>query len=99
MKIKTNIAFSQLSKVFLLMGSLCLLFSCNSKSESQEMNAKPTEIKAKELLGNPNYQAICYGGYRKNTRDIEPTINQIKEDLKILAALNIKIVRTYNVHY
>ena len=99
MKIKTNIAFFQLSKVFLLMGSLCLLFSCNSKSESQEMNAKPTEISAKELLANPNYQAICYGGYRKNTRAIEPTIAEIKEDLKILAALNIKIVRTYNVHY
>lgn len=81
------------------MGSLCLLFSCNSKSESQEMNAKPMEITAKEILGSPNYQAICYGGYRKNTREIEPTIAEIKEDLKILAALNIKIVRTYNVHY
>ena len=76
-----------------------MLFSCNSKSESQEMNAKPTEITAKALLGNPNYQAICYGGYRKNTREIEPTIAEIKEDLKILAALNIKIVRTYNVHF
>lgn len=99
MKIKTSIAFLQLSKVFLLIGSLSLLFSCNSKSESQEMNAKPTEITAKALLGNPNYQAICYGGYRKNTREIEPTIAKIKEDLKILAALNIKIVRTYNVHF
>lgn len=99
MKINTNIAISSFSIVFLLMGSLCLLFSCNSKSESQEMNAKPMEITAKEILGNPNYQAICYGGYRKNTREIEPTIAEIKEDLKILAALNIKIVRTYNVHY
>lgn len=99
MKIKTNIAISSFSKVFLLMESLCLLFSCNSKSESLEMNAKPMEITAKEILGNPNYQAICYGGYRKNTREIEPTIAEIKEDLKILAALNIKIVRTYNVHY
>jgi exo-beta-1,3-glucanase (GH17 family) len=99
MKIKTSIAFFQLSKVFLLMGSLCLLYSCNSKPESQEMNANPKEISAKELLGNPDYQAICYGGYRKNTRDIEPTIAQIKEDLKILAALNIKFLRTYNVHY
>ena len=99
MKIKTSITFFQLSKVFLLMGSLCLLFSCNSKSESQKMNAKSTEITAKELLGNPNYQAICYGGYRKNTRAIEPTIAEIKEDLKILAALKIKVVRTYNVHF
>lgn len=63
------------------------------------MNAKSTEITAKELLGNPNYQAICYGGYRKNTRAIEPTIAEIKEDLKILAALKIKLVRTYNVHF
>ena len=99
MKIKTSITFFQLSKVFLLMGCLCLLFSCNSKSESQKMNAKSTEITAKELLGNPNYQAICYGGYRKNTRAIEPTIAEIKEDLKILAALKIKVVRTYNVHF
>ena len=62
MKIKTNTTFFQLSKIFLLMGSLCLLFSCNSKSESQEMNAKPMEITAKKISGRPNYQAICYGG-------------------------------------
>lgn len=99
MKTKTSIITLFLSKVFLLMVVFCLLFSCNSKRESQEMNANPKEITAKELLGNPDYQAICYGGYRKNTRDIEPTIAQIKEDLKILVALNIKIVRTYNVHY
>lgn len=96
---KTNIIILPLSKVFFLMVVFCLLFSCNSKSESHEMNASPKEISAKELLGNPNYQAICYGGYRKNTREIEPTIAEIKEDLKILSALNIKIVRTYNVHY
>ena len=99
MKAKTSIITLSLSKVFLLMVVFCLLFSCNSKRESQEMNANPTEITAKKLLGNPDYQAICYGGYRKNTREIEPTIAEIKEDLKILAALNIKIVRTYNVHY
>ncbi len=99
MKTKTSIITLSLSKVFLLMVVFCLLFSCNSKRESQEMNANPKEITAKELLGNPDYQAICYGGYRKNTRDIEPTIAQIKEDLKILAALNIKFLRTYNVHY
>uniref|UniRef100_UPI004049C8E8 glycosyl hydrolase family 17 protein n=3 Tax=Flavobacterium sp. TaxID=239 RepID=UPI004049C8E8 len=99
MKTKTSIIKLSLSKVFLLMVVFCLLFSCNSKPESQEMNANPKEISAKELLGNPDYQAICYGGYRKNTRDIEPSIAQIKEDLKILAALNIKFLRTYNVHY
>ena len=63
------------------------LFAQNSK-----------EVTAKMILGNPKYQGICYGGYRKNTRDIEPTVSEVKEDLKILAALNIKIIRTYNLH-
>lgn len=53
---------------------------------------------AEEILGSPDYQAICYGGYRENTRDIQPTIPQLKEDMKILYAMGIRIVRTYNVH-
>lgn len=54
---------------------------------------------AKKLLGNPDYQAISYGAYRKNSRDIQPTFAQLKEDMLILSALNIKFIRTYNVHY
>lgn len=57
------------------------------------------EVTAKMILGNPNYQGICYGGYRTATRDVEPTISEVKEDFKILAALNIKIIRTYNLHH
>ncbi|WP_298237248.1 glycosyl hydrolase family 17 [uncultured Algibacter sp.] len=52
---------------------------------------------AAEILGNPEYQAISYGGYRSKTRDDQPTIKQLKEDMKILAAMGIKILRTYNV--
>ena len=52
---------------------------------------------AAEILGNPDYQAISYGGYRENTRDVQPTVEQIKEDMKILAAMGIKILRDYNV--
>ncbi|MBX9808643.1 MAG: glycosyl hydrolase family 17, partial [Flavobacteriaceae bacterium] len=44
-------------------------------------------------------QAICYGGYRGKTRDVEPTVSQITEDLKILSAMKIKVLRTYNVHH
>ena len=55
------------------------------------------EITAADILGNPDYLAISYGGYREDTRDIQPTIDQIKEDMKILAAMGIKILRTYNV--
>jgi exo-beta-1,3-glucanase (GH17 family) len=64
------------------------------------MNSKKSiEITAKDILGNKNYQAISYGGYRTKTREVVPTIAQIKEDLRILAAMNIKVLRTYNVHH
>ncbi len=53
---------------------------------------------AEEILGSPDYLAISYGGYREKTRDIQPTIPQLKEDMKILHAMGIRIVRTYNVH-
>jgi exo-beta-1,3-glucanase (GH17 family) len=60
---------------------------------------KEIQIKhASEILGNPNYQAISYGGYRTNSRRVQPTKEQIKQDLKILSAMNIKVLRTYNVH-
>jgi len=63
------------------------------------MNSKQSAaITAKNIIGNPKYQAICYGGFREKTRDIEPTIAQLKEDFKILSAMNIKVLRTYNVH-
>ncbi len=62
-------------------------------------NLVSREMTAEKLLGNTEYQGICYGGYRTQTREKQPTINEIKEDLKILSALNIKVIRTYNVHY
>jgi exo-beta-1,3-glucanase (GH17 family) len=56
-------------------------------------SASPT---AAEILGNPDYPAFSYGGYRDKTRDTVPSIADIKDDMKILSALGIKIVRTYN---
>lgn len=55
-------------------------------------------ITASEILGNPKYTAISYGGYRTNSRRVQPTVEQLKEDLKILSAMGIKFIRTYNVH-
>jgi exo-beta-1,3-glucanase (GH17 family) len=75
---------------------LLAVISCNQKITT---NLVPNEITAQMMLGNTNYQAICYGGYRTNTREKQPTIAQIKEDLKLLEAINIKVLRTYNVHY
>lgn len=53
---------------------------------------------AAEILGNSNYLAMSYGGYRTNSRRVQPTLDQLKEDLKILSAMNVKFIRTYNVH-
>jgi exo-beta-1,3-glucanase (GH17 family) len=73
-----------------------MVLSCNQKDNN---NLVSKEITAKMILGNANYQAICYGGYRTNSREIQPTIAEIKDDLKLLSAINIKVLRTYNVHY
>ena len=53
---------------------------------------------ASQILGNPDYLAISYGGYRTQSRRVTPTVAQIKEDMKILSAMGVKIIRTYNVH-
>ena len=72
------------------------LFSCGSIDMKSNKNL---ELTAKEILGNSKYQAMCYGGYRTKTRAVVPTISQIKEDLRLLSAIHINVLRTYNVHY
>ena len=69
-----------------------VVLSCNQRPAA-------TGKTAADILGSPDYLAISYGGYRNNTRDIQPTIPQLKEDMKILSAMGIRIVRTYNVHF
>lgn len=56
------------------------------------------KITAKEILGNENYPAISYGGYRTRDRYKVPTINQIKEDLQILYAAGFRVLRTFEAH-
>lgn len=71
--------------------AIAMMISCTA--------GEPSVKTAADLLGNPDYQAISYGGYREVTRDIQPTVPQLKEDMQILSAMGIKILRTYNVHY
>lgn len=75
---------------------VAVFISCNPKSTRTIVSNQMT---AEKILGNRNYQAICYGGYRTNTREKQPTITEVKDDLKLLFAMNIKVIRTYNVHY
>jgi exo-beta-1,3-glucanase (GH17 family) len=96
MKQPSNLFYYKSLKIIFLGLLMCLSSSCKKQTQKTITNHKV--VTAKDILGNPNYQAICYGGYRKNSREIQPTVAQLKEDLLILAAMNIKVVRTYNVH-
>lgn len=60
-------------------------------------NIQDSTITASYILGNPDFLAMSYGGYRKSTRDIQPTLKELKEDLLIMQAMGIRIIRTYNV--
>jgi len=88
-------------KIIVCILTAMLAFSCNNKTK-QESDSKtmkePLNVSAKDILGNPSYVAISYGGYRYADHDIEPTMDELKEDMKILSAMGIKILRTYKVH-
>ena len=78
----------------------CIILSCEDDKKNEKLQKNPKQkiqLTAKDILGNPNYLAISYGGYRKSTRGIQPTVAEVKEDMKILHAMKIKILRTYNV--
>ena len=73
--------------------SLFLLASC---SQSGDLSM---DRSAKEFIGNPDYPAISYGGYRAKSREQQPTINEIKEDLLIMHAQGFRVFRTYDLHH
>ncbi len=81
-----------LSGVLFLFLTIIIFQSCNT------MNQTRKNMTAAQILGNSAYTAISYGGYRTQSRRVQPTVAQLKEDLKTLSAMGIRIVRTYNVH-
>lgn len=82
--------------IFFLWLLTCAFLSCGRE---QKQPQKEASITAAEILGNPAYPAISYGGYRTNSREDQPTLAQIKADLRILHAMGIKLVRTYNLQF
>ncbi|NAY92406.1 glycosyl hydrolase family 17 [Muricauda sp. JGD-17] len=79
-----------------------LCFACKNQNKPEDkINTVNQElnITAKDILGNPEYMAISYGGYRQKTREVQPTIAELKEDMKILSAMGIGFIRTYNVQF
>ena len=95
MKIINKIEVISLIKFSLIILLISYLFISCSSEKNKKMNSE--EISAEEILNTPDYLAISYGGYRQNTRDIQPTIDELKEDLKVLSSIGIKILRTYNL--
>lgn len=69
-------------------------FNCKKEEDKTEPETVKT---AKDILGNPEYLAMSYGGYRYADHSIEPTLEELKEDMKILSAMGIKLIRTYKL--
>ncbi|NCT18007.1 MAG: glycosyl hydrolase family 17 [Flavobacteriaceae bacterium CG_4_8_14_3_um_filter_34_10] len=57
-----------------------------------------SRLSPSQVFGNPNFKAISFGGYRDANHDSEPTVEQLKEDLKILHAMGVHLLRTYKLH-
>ena len=83
----------------LLIALIFNLCFCLGSCKDKKMNELPINKNksAAEFLGHSEYRAMSYGGYRTLTRDDQPSLSQIKEDLKILSAIGVKVIRTYNL--
>ncbi|WP_136482762.1 glycoside hydrolase family 17 protein [Cognatitamlana onchidii] len=86
-----------LIKICLLTALIASIACVNKDKKPIENVIEMKHVTAADILGNPDYLAISYGGYRQKTRDSQPTILQLKEDMKILSAMGVKVLRTYNV--
>lgn len=86
-------------KFLVVAAMLMFSYSCDQGQETDTNNETETvkSPSAKDILGNPKYLAMSYGGYREKTRDDQPTVANLKEDMKILSAMGVGMLRTYNL--
>ncbi len=92
-----------MTRYYYILFIFLLVTACNSEQQSSQSvddtNRMNTPVRtAADILGNPDFLAISYGGYRDADHDIEPTIPQLKEDMKILHAMGVRMLRTYKLH-
>ena len=80
----------------LLLALVILLGGCSS--EPRPDDGVDHETGGQDLLGNPEITAVSYSGHRLVPRSVEntPSVEQTKEDLRIMAAMGIGLLRTYN---
>ncbi len=69
----------------------------SSNQETRPIVENNIQRTASEIFGNKEFQAISYGGYRGKARTEQPTIAMLKEDILLMHAMGIRILRTYNV--
>ena len=74
-----------------LLTTFASIIACSSPSSRPDLGPTPAEI-----FGNPDYRAISYGGYRGKTREEGPSVEQLTDDIRILNAMGVKLLRTYN---
>ena len=87
----------KLRLTFKLILFLTLVSAFNACDEPKKEKRK--EVTAAVILGNPDYPAVSFGGYRDTTREVQPTIAQLKNDVEILHALGFRLLRTYNLQF
>lgn len=89
----------KLSRYFLLAVLVSVfVWSCKEESKLKEKTETTKQLSAKDILGNPDYLAMSYGGYRNANHSIEPTVAELKEDMKLMYAMGVRLLRTYKVH-
>jgi exo-beta-1,3-glucanase (GH17 family) len=96
MKINCAVKKPRVRLLGILLVMVLLVAGCEGGSRVDTKREQPQTPSAAELFGGGQLQAIAYGGYRSATRAVVPTVEDIKEDLRILAGLGFKMIRTYN---
>jgi len=86
-----------ISKIYIAGVIVIISLACSTKQKEETIQQTKKEVTAKDILGNPEYMAISYEGYRQKSRSNQPTVDELKEDIRILSAMGIRILRTYNV--
>ncbi|NDV61502.1 glycosyl hydrolase family 17 [Puniceicoccales bacterium CK1056] len=77
-----------------LLALACLFFGgCATSGRSDR-----AEVTAAQILGNPDYRAISFSAWRTTERsdELASTVEELKEDLRLIHAMGIRIFRTYN---
>lgn len=90
MKLKRNVFVIAMISIF--------MWSCNHNPKMKKKIETKHLKTAKEILNNPKYLAMSYGGYRYKEHSVEPTIDELKEDMKLMSAIGVRILRTYKLH-